>query len=304
MTMDKIVETIANANHGISQSITVASAVYTLSVYAKKGERDFLWINHNATGLYKNAYFNIATGVVGSVDSGWTSAIEDVGDGIYRCSVTFTAVAGTYAFAIYNTTADGGSAAYVGDVTKGTYLWGAQLVLGTAAGPYIPTTTVAVTRNADVLTGTGGNIPNLKNITGTFQWSGAIDASTNYTLFQISDGSITGNSHVCRLEGNTAKMKAFAYSGGVVQVNNDHTSAWTSGSTYKINSYVDTNNAASVINGSDRKTDASVTIPAGINTLRLGCSTTGGGQQFGGTLKNIYGYTRAFSQSEQVAVTS
>ena len=50
--------------------------------------------------------------------------------------------------------------------TVSCYLWGAQVELGSFASTYIPTTTVAVTRNADVLT-----YPSSGNVDGTKGWA-------------------------------------------------------------------------------------------------------------------------------------
>jgi hypothetical protein len=96
---------------------------YTQTCYAKAG-------TGNVFGMYfggtHTARFNLTTGTVTS-QSGGTASIESVGDGWYRCALTAT------------TTID----QFVGPTftPNGTvFIWGAQLVEGTEALDYFPTT--------------------------------------------------------------------------------------------------------------------------------------------------------------------
>jgi hypothetical protein len=57
----------------------------------------------------------------------------------------------------------GADAAYQGDGTSGLYLWGAQVEVGSFATSYIPTTTAAVTRAADVAIINGTNFTSFYN---------------------------------------------------------------------------------------------------------------------------------------------
>lgn len=94
------------------------------------------------------AWFNINTGVVGNV-SGATSAIENIGDGWYRLSITVLSSSTTGIF-YHGPVNANGSLVATSDGTKGTYVWGNQLELGEYATSYIPTTTTSVTRPKDV----------------------------------------------------------------------------------------------------------------------------------------------------------
>jgi len=110
------------------------TGVFTLSVYAKKKEKDFVVLYDSNVG---RTYFNLDTGTVGTVASGNTANIEDAGNGWFRCSTTFTASSG------------GVKAFYVGDndnslvVTDGggIYVWGPQLEEGTTASDFVANTT-------------------------------------------------------------------------------------------------------------------------------------------------------------------
>jgi hypothetical protein len=118
----------------IYRSDSSFTGVFTLSVYAKKKEKDFVVLYDSNTG---RTYFNLDTGTVGTVHGGNTAKIEDAGDGWFRCSVTFTASSGTV------------KAFYVGDTDNssvvtdsgGIYVYGPQLEEGTTASSFVANTT-------------------------------------------------------------------------------------------------------------------------------------------------------------------
>lgn len=132
LTGDKLVEnTAATAAHEVSASISFTSGTtYVVSVYARAAERSIvrLGLPSNAFGAGVAAYFNLSTGVVGTIQAGApTAAIESVGNGWYRCSISkaaTTSAAGSTT--ILQTTTDN-VLTYTGDGTSGIYIWGADL---------------------------------------------------------------------------------------------------------------------------------------------------------------------------------
>ena len=146
-TAEKITETVANNEHNALQAVTVASSTaYTLTCYAKKGERNFLALSPTAPGVANYyTWFNLATGAIAGNTSGNTATITSVGNDWYRCSITRTTGAAQTAINVKLgiSNADN-TASYTGDGTSGIYIWGAQLEAGTNATAYIPTTTAAV----------------------------------------------------------------------------------------------------------------------------------------------------------------
>jgi hypothetical protein len=99
----------------IYQSIlTTSGATYTASIYAKKGNQNFLGLEIRGAGSSPDAIFNLNTGVVVS----GTGTIENVGNGWYRCSITKASNSASSLFIIGR----GNS----GGATDTLYLWGAQ----------------------------------------------------------------------------------------------------------------------------------------------------------------------------------
>jgi hypothetical protein len=131
------------AVQGFSQTIpAVVSGSYTMSVFVKKAV-NFDWFRirfERAAGEGASAFFNIASGSVGFVDSGSTATIRDYGNGWYRVTHTRTSASSSIRMDFRLASADN-VLTVVPDGVSGTYVWGAQVDEGTTAQPYLPTTT-------------------------------------------------------------------------------------------------------------------------------------------------------------------
>ena len=147
-----LLSVVATAFSSISRTITtVSGSVYTASVFAKKRDKNFLYFV-NLAGNTAIAWFNLASGTVGTVGANTTARIENYGNGWYRCSITQTAGGTTSYIQFGLSDADNTNAA----ASSGSnFVFGAQFELGSVATSYIPTTTAEVTRNADVVSVSG-----------------------------------------------------------------------------------------------------------------------------------------------------
>jgi hypothetical protein len=159
VTADSIIESTASSiQHYLEQIVTVpaAAAQYTFSCYVKPGARGWVVLQMNETtgGGFVNAYFNLATGAVGTqvVGSNWSgisTRIQVSNSGWYRLSITSTKTNAattiqTFVLPSLTNTTD----TYAGTVsTVATYVWGAQLETAAAPTAYMPTTSAAVSVN-------------------------------------------------------------------------------------------------------------------------------------------------------------
>jgi len=123
----------------------------TQSVYAKAVSGGFLQLLDGATAS-RHANFDLNSGAVGSSGSEMEPAIEDCGNGWYRCSVVISGATNVANFTIY--VVDNSTAAYgkVSTSADEILVYGAQIEEGSTPSSYIPTSGSTVTRGGQSLT--------------------------------------------------------------------------------------------------------------------------------------------------------
>jgi hypothetical protein len=207
-TADTIIEDTSTGTHGISQALSLTNTTITLSFYAKSAGRSWIRLGHQDVNT--TVWFNISTGVKGTVNSlVITSDISPVGNGWYRCVVTVPiTTAGSFNMRLADAN---GSYSYTGNGTSGVYAWGAQLVQGSVAGDYRRTDAAALpvfyanhngvvcaeqlqpsAANGTILesyTATGGSMTFsiwMRRITGTGNVDLTMDTGVTYTTQSIT----------------------------------------------------------------------------------------------------------------------
>ena len=140
LTADAVVEDTSSSTHRVFQSPSVQALLYTHSCYVKKAGRDWFYFDSTDINLNRRqVYFNLATGVVGTIGAGWTNvSITPVGGGWYRCSASLSMASGVNLMICGFAPTDGATV-YIGNGSIAGYFWGAQLNLGPLQD-YNPTT--------------------------------------------------------------------------------------------------------------------------------------------------------------------
>jgi uncharacterized protein YmfQ (DUF2313 family) len=150
LTADAIYDTAVNSQHYITQSTTpvAAGAKIAISAYVKAGTLGVVYIE-GCNGLtYPYCFFNVNTGAVGSAGNGAVGSIASIGNGWYRCCISFTMASLSAAQTIVGiNTVEGFD--YIG-TGKFLYVWGVQTEVGTAATSYIPTAATTISRASDI----------------------------------------------------------------------------------------------------------------------------------------------------------
>lgn len=146
---DKIVEDGTTATHRIYRLRDVVSGQkYTESFIVKTNGKPAIQIESRATSVVYVALFVFSTGVAVDSSGTGTASMENLGDGWFRCSITYTATAtGSGYLLIYLTS----TAAYLGDGSSGIWIADSQLenVTGkpsTLPSQYVATTTAAASK--------------------------------------------------------------------------------------------------------------------------------------------------------------
>lgn len=150
-TANSLMETVTNAEHTIAQAAVITANPVVFYRVLKANGRDWARLKiTDSAATVKTAFFNLSTGVVGTVSSGATSGIVPVpgATGWYLCWMVFTAPASGSATFLAQPSTDGSTVSYAGDVTKGLYAFAAQAEQASAYHAYIHTTTVSRTGSA------------------------------------------------------------------------------------------------------------------------------------------------------------
>lgn len=214
-----------NLPHNFYYSGIQNSKTYTISFYAKKVDRDHVYVNIYSGVDSKFVFYDLSDGTVATTSLGdVTASISDAGSGWYRISYTRdTASTGSPNFRIGMSSANG-TVDYQGNGSE-TLFYGVQWEEGSYATSYIPTYGSAATREGegDTLSSFSCELdkPLSKKYTifVDLQVDNLERPTTNFDDIFVARAA-DGNNYAFRLEGyhdptpdpDTYSLRVFAYS--------------------------------------------------------------------------------------------
>ena len=318
-TANEIYSTSGNTNHIRQSNSTtavtyVSGTVYTQSAFFKAGVGVGIQVQlNNPTARFAQlgyANFDLINGLVsvvsGTPDTNRAARIENYGNGWYRCSYTATCtLAGTGGGVVATLIAASGDTrnpSFSGTVTDYLLAWGAQLETGSVATSYIPTTTAAVTRNADVVSVSGAVSGSIGQTAGTIYAEVDVRNWVNLgRIFSISDG--TSNNRIMTLFNTSNRFRVIIdISGSSAQA--DISSASLSNGIHKIAVGYAANDVVFYVDGVLVGSDNTANIPA-CSQVFLGKIETSASTNFiNDRILDAALYTTRLSNAELAALTS
>ena len=296
--VNKLTDSTDNNTHIIYySSSSLGSSQYTYSSFLKKGSLDYgflAWDNDDES----TCVFNLNLGTIHNQGSNVQNAkIEDYGNGWYGCSITFTENLGGKLLRIG---ASDGNRIYTGSGAGYIYFDAAQLEQQSYATSYIPTNGSIATRLADEANNSGNST--LINSTEGVLYAeiAALADDETFRVLSVSDGS-NNNTVKFGYRNNSNRIYAEIRSNGSAQAFLFHDVSDIK-SINKVALKYKENDFALWINGAERATDTSGTVP--IDLSKLSFDNGGGLNVFYGKTKALAVYKEALTDEQLQSLTT
>jgi hypothetical protein len=263
---DKAIANTDNSDHSVFDNTITSTSPATLSIYAKAGEYNYIFLGYDNGSASQGAFFNLSNGTISQNTSTLTASIQSVGNGWYRCVVSSGTSNWSTIYSIIALSENGTSFIFAGDGSKGIYIWGAQAEQSSYATSYIPTTSASATRVKDACFKTG-----ISSLIGQTEGALFVDINTPNNIpfpneiipisIFPSGGGIGGiQAYIAFLSNGVVR---FIYFSGSIECNITTASGfWSAGNRYKLAAVYKQNDFAFYINGSQIGTDNSGNVSA------------------------------------------
>jgi len=293
---------------GYHGSYATVGTKETYSVYLKNAGHNHVRLRMSNMGGHVNYDFDLSNGNSSlpdiAINSGATGHIEDVGNGWWRCSVTYTATTvNPYPSIFLMPSADTFDIArFQGDGTSGVYMWGHQIETGAFPTSYIPTTGSTATRAKDV-----AFIPvsdfgyNHKAGTVLVEFKSNKPLSEQFGAFVLHDG--TPNNRIMHMTVPNHRGYVRTDSGTQADIAGGNRGATSELVKFALAFAED--DFAATSNGSSPAPDISGTVPSGITRLALGnWYQSYLGSYLNGHIKSIKYYPRRLTNTQLQELTT
>jgi hypothetical protein len=311
-TAEKLIaDTTAASNHRVDRAtITLAlNTVHTISIFAKAAEYTGLALGVGLSATEGVRFSLVGAGTATSVLAGNTGTIQQLSNGWYRCTCTFTSDALLAVHRVAITVGQNGTTtSYTGDGTSGILIWGAQLEAGSFATSYIPTVASSVVRSADVCSITGGDFTGFWNQTeGSLFASAIFNSPANYNAAQFfCDVNDNTSQNRVRFYRNltTPTFEAANISSNTQDAIITSSAQYASNVTHKASLGIKQNDYAFFANNATIGTDSSVVLPVNLNTFSIGNSSSAvPARPTNGTISAIRYYRKRLPNAKLQALT-
>jgi hypothetical protein len=294
---DKLIGNATLDGHYVQQSISGATSgiSYTSAVFAKASELSRFELLHAVGSTLHVQGYDLSNGtLLTRVTAGTTAAtggfIQAVGNGWYRCGITQTSDGTTGAV---RCTLRSANTVIFDATSQGVFLWGAQLEAASTPSSYIPTTTAAVTRSADVASITGSAFSSwYRQDEGTVFCAGVSMSSSPGPMLVLRDAT-AANRHQIGI--NNAVIVASS----AVQASFGFAIAGQARCSF---GYA-LNNSAFVTNLNAIATDINCLMPSGVTYATIGKFDFGGGESHNGTIRRLTFWPQRLSNASLQSIT-
>ncbi|MFG3398650.1 phage head spike fiber domain-containing protein [Pseudomonas sp. NPDC077408] len=305
-SMSAITETDTTGWHGIQQTVSSANGLaVVVSVYAKKGARDWLYMRSGSTN-WGAVFFDLATGNVGGDYAGGSTppsvvgkGMVHVGGGVYKCWAAFSST-DTLPVRLFASDHGGNIHGYTGNPgSKAIYIWGAQLEADSFPTSHIPTLAAQVTRTADIAS-VNTLSPWFNGVEGTLFVEAGMSSPNLPNWRRVLELAASGTSYIASFQTNNAN-------GLSIYTNQDGVARTVKGTTTRAsnNKMVVTWDSGSLSGSINSESIGALTLPQAVSPISL---SIGGsimsGYAWSGHIKAIRYFPKRLSGSELQALTA
>ncbi len=301
----KLVESDQNEVHRVFSGTVLVTPTeeQVSSVFAKQGERNWFSIHVTDAVAGIDVWFDLDNGVVGTEDAGITGTITPMADGWYRCSVDWTETVASNRSFIYLADADN-SSTYAGDGSSGIFIAFTQYEQDASyltSWIYDGTEGSTTTRQADEINNAG--------VAGTFNSEAGYLYMESAALFDdltdryisISDGSVA-NAVQLYYSSTTNQIVGKIIVGSATQATLTYTLSDETVFSKALVSWA-TDDFTLVVNGVERATDVSGSVPAAGTFDEFSLDDGNAGNDFYGKIKAVI-HGDAISAAKRVSITT
>jgi hypothetical protein len=315
LTGDKLIATADSSTHRLDQvarSMFSVSTTYTVSCYAKAGEYEGITLSIIGSSNSNNGvYFNLTTGSSGVIGGSYTSTMEDVGNGWYRCSVTRTtpsSITSSDNKWLIGIVDSGSNISFTGDGFSGVYVWGVQVEQGAFPTSYIPTSGSTVTRSGELTSVSTSTVMSthdgsiyVESTSGPAGW----DTTGQYNLFQFGDSNADGLGVF--KESGTKKFWYHARRANSSFTNVNGSLTWADNTTSKVVLGFNNSSQRFYVDGTLIGTEQTAALtqldPTQVTELNIGTSGNAAYHQFNGYIKKVACWPKRLPNATLQAMT-